>query len=302
MNVLTGIAESHNVRILCAVEAGSRAWGFASPDSDYDVRFIYVRPLTEYIKTSVPRDTIEVCDGDIDASGWDIIKAARLLRKSNPSLMEWLQSPIVYVDRESLLSRFYAEASMHASARAAVHHYISMAKTNFRAYIQGRERVRLKKYLYAVRPILCARHVLDNSNWPPVEFDDLLKISEAPNYVINATFDLLNLKLAGSSELDESTRMPVLDQYLEDALNNWHHEAQELPSSKFPAQEVDKIICDIVYTESITELQMAVAAEKMARFIIGEKPSLAGVQMTDEDFDNYSGLHEFQTANQNRVG
>ena len=91
------IEREQDTRLLFAVESGSRAWGFASPDSDYDVRFVYKRGMREYVRMREQRDVIELpIIGDLDINGWDIVKALTQFRKSNPSLLEWLHSPIVY--------------------------------------------------------------------------------------------------------------------------------------------------------------------------------------------------------------
>ena len=98
---LRRIEEEENIKILLAVESGSRAWGFASPDSDYDVRFIYIRRMEDYLKLEKVRDVIELpMDDVLDMNGWDLQKTLRLLYKSNPTLFEWFSSPIVYQETE----------------------------------------------------------------------------------------------------------------------------------------------------------------------------------------------------------
>ena len=100
---LRKIEEKENVKIIIAVESGSRAQGFASPDSDYDVRFIYVREKADYLKLEGIRDVIEwQLDETLDINGWDIKKALQLLHKSNPTVYEWCASPIVYMEREEI--------------------------------------------------------------------------------------------------------------------------------------------------------------------------------------------------------
>lgn len=103
-NIIGGINEEldkierkEGVRILHAVESGSRAWGFASPDSDYDVRFVYVRPKEDYLRLDEPKDVIEwQLDEVLDINGWDLKKALRQFAKGNVTLFEWSESPIVY--------------------------------------------------------------------------------------------------------------------------------------------------------------------------------------------------------------
>ena len=112
---LAQIEQTQNVRILLAVESGSRAWGFASPDSDYDVRFIYVRPKDAYLRLQKHRDVIELPINDaLDINGWDLTKTLRLLHKSNPTLFEWGASPIVYLETDfaarfkSVMGRYFS--------------------------------------------------------------------------------------------------------------------------------------------------------------------------------------------------
>lgn len=126
------------VKVLYAVESGSRAWGFASADSDYDVRFIYHRPVEAYVRLERPRDVIElpIWEG-IDVSGWDIFKAAALLRKSNPPLIEWLGSPIVYQEDSSVTAVLREQCARHFSRRACGEHYLSMARNNYQGSIRG---------------------------------------------------------------------------------------------------------------------------------------------------------------------
>lgn len=126
---LQQIEKQENVRILHAVESGSRAWGFESPDSDFDVRFIYVRPRDYYLKLEQTRDVLEFPINDLlDVNGWDLQKALRLLHRSNPSVFEWFKSPIVY--RETAFSQeFIPLMENYFSAKSGLYHYLNMAAT-----------------------------------------------------------------------------------------------------------------------------------------------------------------------------
>jgi len=101
---LQRIEQEEGVKIIYACESGSRAWGFPSKDSDYDVRFIYIRPVEWYLSIFEKRDVIErpIISDMLDINGWDLKKALNLFRKSNPPLLEWLQSPIVYLEKGSV--------------------------------------------------------------------------------------------------------------------------------------------------------------------------------------------------------
>eukprot|EP01035_Chromulina_nebulosa_P036120 gene36119-biopygen23716 len=78
------VVRDERVAIPLAIESGSRAWGFASPDSDYDCRFLYLRRRSDYLALWAPRDVIETpLDGLLDVNGWDVAKALRGSRKAS---------------------------------------------------------------------------------------------------------------------------------------------------------------------------------------------------------------------------
>jgi uncharacterized protein len=169
-------AESeHGVRVLYAVESGSRAWGFESPNSDYDVRFIYAHPKEWYISVELEekRDVIEyeIVD-EIDINGWDVRKALRLYWKSNPAFVEWLQSPIVYIERGEFAHRARELMPEIYSIEKGIYHYRSMAKTNYRGYLRA-DMVPLKKYFYVLRPLLSIMWLEKFRRPAPIEFDKL---------------------------------------------------------------------------------------------------------------------------------
>ena len=153
--------EEHCVRILFAIESGSRAWGFASPNSDYDVRFIYMREPQWYqaVDLEERRDVIEYeITDDIDLNGWDARKSLRLYWKSNPGFVEWIQSPITYLERGEFRENALRILPSIYAPEKGIYHYRSMAKTNYRGYLQETI-VPLKKYFYVLRPLLAARWV-----------------------------------------------------------------------------------------------------------------------------------------------
>ena len=144
---LAQIEYEENVRILYAVESGSRAWGFPSSDSDYDVRFIYVRKPEYYLKLEKTRDVIELPINDmLDINGWDLNKTLRLLHSSNPTLFEWMSSPIVYRQTE-FSDRLNPILDKYFSCKSGLHHYFSMAEGNYRNYLKT-DMVKFKKYFY----------------------------------------------------------------------------------------------------------------------------------------------------------
>lgn len=167
---------AQGVRVLFAAESGSRAWGFGSPDSDYDVRFIYAHQPRWYLELSDRRDVIErpLDDQLVDLAGWDVRKALGLLLKSNPALYEWFVSPIVYVDDGVFAARARLLFEEHASARALAAHYWSIARGQWVREIDGRDAVKLKKYFYVIRPLLSLQAVIDRGVPPPMHIDELL--------------------------------------------------------------------------------------------------------------------------------
>ncbi|MBI5015719.1 MAG: nucleotidyltransferase domain-containing protein [Deltaproteobacteria bacterium] len=215
---LSAVENAEGLRVLYACEAGSRAWGFASLDSDYDVRFLYVRPVAWYLSIDDRRDVVErPLRGLLDVTGWDLQKALRLFRKSNPPLLEWLGSPIVYREAGPLAARLRELLPRYYSPRACLHHYLHMARGNFREYLQG-ETVWLKKYLYVLRPLLACRWIEAGRGAVPVRFLDLLGAVSVPERVGEALGELLESKRAGQ-ELDRGPRSPALSQFIEEEID-----------------------------------------------------------------------------------
>ncbi|MDZ4405087.1 nucleotidyltransferase domain-containing protein [Prosthecobacter sp.] len=175
-NALARLETERNVRVLYACESGSRAWGFASHDSDYDVRFLYVHPSDWYLSVEDRRDVIEEpLTDELDVSGWELRKALRLLRKSNPPLLEWLKSPVVY-QHDTVFTREFGELSERFySPRRCFAHYLHMAAGNWRHYLEGREQVSLKKYLYVFRPLLACRWIERSLGQVPMLFNELVE-------------------------------------------------------------------------------------------------------------------------------
>ena len=210
-NKLTEVEQTENVRIILAAESGSRAWGFASPDSDYDVRFIYVRRPEDYIRLRPVRDVIEWQLDDVyDVSGWDLQKTLKLTYESNMSVHEWCSSPIVYRENELAdpLRKLAAECFI---PKKAIYHYISTARNNYKVYLSGDE-VRLKKYFYALRPILAAKWVDDYRTPPPMLFDELVQ-AELRQDMLPVVEELVRVKKA-TPEIGRGPKIPELDAYI----------------------------------------------------------------------------------------
>ncbi|HEY9133122.1 MAG TPA: nucleotidyltransferase domain-containing protein [Dyella sp.] len=162
------------VRVLYAAESGSRAWGFASPDSDYDVRFVYAHPRDWYVSVFEQRDVIErMLPGDLDVSGWDLRKALRLSSKCNLAFNEWFGSPIVYRQDEAFAADIRAVNEACFQPARALYHYLSMARGTYADYL-GSEQVRIKKLFYFLRPILGCRWIEQARTQPPTRFAELV--------------------------------------------------------------------------------------------------------------------------------
>ena len=228
---LRRIEEAENIKILLAVESGSRAWGFASPDSDYDVRFIYIRRLEDYLRLDAIRDVIELPINDVlDINGWDLQKTLRLLHKSNPTLFEWFSSPIVYQKTE--FADKFRDLMMHYfSSKKTLYHYVSMAEGNYREYLKG-DLVRAKKYFYVLRPVLACQWILDRGTPPPMLFSELLK-AELPVELIDVVNQLLELKM-NSPEVKLVKRISEINEYLDESIPSIKRAVRLLEDSLTP--------------------------------------------------------------------
>ncbi|MCX7361303.1 MAG: nucleotidyltransferase domain-containing protein [Alphaproteobacteria bacterium] len=225
---LADIERRFGVEVFHACESGSRAWDFASDDSDYDVRFLYLHPRDWYLSLVEQRDVIETpIEGVYDINGWDLRKALRLAARGNPVLFEWLSSPIRYVERP-LAAGFRELACSVFDPRKAYHHYFSMARGQRRAYLGG-ETVRQKKYFYAVRPLLACLHLLEHGGIVPMRFFELIDSVAVPKAVREALAELLRAKRQ-ASEAAESGRLPVLDAWIDETIAALHtHQPDSAP-------------------------------------------------------------------------
>jgi uncharacterized protein len=168
---LRAIAASHDVVFLYAVESGSRAYGFDSSDSDYDIRGIYVQPKEKYLRIDEAKDEIRITEGDKDYVFWDIRKALRLLVASNPSMLDWLTSPIIYRSLDGWISKFCDLSKHYWMPVKYFHANYHLAKGHYRKYIVGKDTVEAKVYLYTLRALAACRHVCKAQLPPRVDFD-----------------------------------------------------------------------------------------------------------------------------------
>ena len=185
---LASVEQEHGVRVVWAVESGSRAWGFPSPDSDYDCRFVYVRPSARYLDPWLPRDVVETpLDAVLDVNGWDLRKALQLMVRGNATVVEWLRSPIVYRGVERVRDQLLRLA----------------------------EEVRLKGLLYALRPAAALHwyRVHPDAPLPPMRLQDLLAQAPPAADVVQAVDDLVARK-ASAREVGTGRVPPTVRQFV----------------------------------------------------------------------------------------
>ncbi len=243
---LKQIEQEEGVRILYACESGSRAWGFPSKDSDYDVRFIYVRPVNWYLSIVEKRDVIERPISDLlDINGWDLKKALNLFRKSNPPLLEWLQSPIPYLEQFSVTEKIRQLSPLTFSPRSTMYHYLHMAKGNLRAYLQG-DFVKIKKYFYVLRPILACGWIEKYGSMPPMEFEELVE-QMLPDSILKKEIYTLLARKKASVELDLEPKISVINDFLERQIAYFEETAKHISvSGEQQDQALDDLFRDVL--------------------------------------------------------
>jgi predicted nucleotidyltransferase len=248
--LLDGVEARHGVRVLMAVESGSRAWGFASPDSDFDVRFVYQEPLDRVVRLFPGRDVIEEMtpyhpDGTgvpIDLVGWSLPKALRLAAASNPQLTEWAAGTVTYRADPDFLGELRRLTSQ-ASPRVLAHHYRGLAKKTVIDYLAGPGEPRGKKYLYAVRSLLAANWMLDHptpGSAPPVRFDRLREETRVSEPVETAISALLDWKVR-LGEGEAHRRFPVLDRWIWSDLTRLEAEVPRLPDPVVDREVAERV-------------------------------------------------------------
>lgn len=224
LQTLHELEQSENIKILYACESGSRAWGFASPDSDFDVRFVYAKSVDHYLSIAETTDVAGLPVNEVlDIGGWDIKKALKLFLKFNAPLYEWLQSPIVYRGDTPFAQELRNLMSDYFSPKASANHYLSMANNTLRDDLQG-EQVKLKRYFYALRPALACLWIVEKQQVPPMEFEPLrVMLTNEP--IQDSIDELLDLK----KDAEEKAFIKPIA-----LLNNWLTETLEYCKERLP--------------------------------------------------------------------
>lgn len=244
---IDSLEKEHNINVLYACESGSRAWGFPSADSDFDVRFVYVRDKNWYLRVDheFRRDVVEQPINDLlDINGWDLKKALKLLRKSNPALIEWFNSPIVYKQNQAFTAAFKALIPETYSPRSCFYHYSHMASGNFREYLQG-DTVRIKKYFYVLRPLLAMRWIELKLGVVPMEFETLVNKLVEDGELKSAIRKLLEDKRKGF-ESAYLPRIEVISDFIETELARFKDKAQEQTKIETDFSNLNPFFLDVL--------------------------------------------------------
>ena len=281
---LDAIEKQYDVQILLAVESGSRAWGFASPDSDYDVRFIYVHRPEEYLRIGTMNDVIEwQLDEVLDINGWDLRKALLAFGKGNPNVMEWANSPIVY--RKAAEWDGLKEAAMHYfSEKSALCHYYGTANRTLQEYLTG-DVIRYKMYFYALRPLLCCRWIERYHTVPPMEFAKLLTMFREPDEVLTqelyaAIAELLTRK-AETEEKDLNPQMPVIISFIREECVRQKQISEAAPDDhRHDVEELNEAFRNLLAGRELFQEQTSIVLEALdIRFSVCKVTDYSGIDL-----------------------
>ncbi len=236
---LSDLEKNQGIKILLACETGSRAWGFPSPDSDFDVRIIYVHDKNWYLSLAEEKDTIEYFfeNNEIDISGWDLRKCLRLLWKSNPPILERIQSPIIYKVDQGFLTGINAIARTTYSRIATIHHYLSMAKKTFEEVVTTEE-YKLKKFFYALRASVACLWILEKEEIPPIEFGKMLTGLTLPDTITLRIRELITIKATISEKYYHKGEQELIA-FMRNCIERADNESLRLPSSKGQMSDVN---------------------------------------------------------------
>ena len=232
----------YNIEILLAVESGSRAWGFASPDSDYDIRFIYRHSKDWYLTPWDKDETITfMTEDDLDGSGWDLHKTFHLLLKSNAALLSWFYSPIVYIENKSFTKLFKPLADQCFSPIAVSFHYLSMSKK----YLEScrNDEVKLKSYFYCLRTALSGKWITEKKTVPPVLFSDLLVLADLAMRI--KIENLIALKATKGESYFHPNDWELFE-FMESQISENEEKAKSLSGSKADKAQMEKVFREII--------------------------------------------------------
>lgn len=249
---LDAIVREHEVAIPIAVESGSRAWGFPSPDSDYDCRFVFVRAESAYLSLRPPRDVIETpLVGELDVNGWDLAKALKLMLKGNAVILEWLRSPVVYRGDAGFRDSLLDLAQRHADRRLIGRHYLHLGERQRRTYFGDGKSIAVKKLFYALRPAAALRwmRVHEREAVPPMHFPTLMAECDPPAAVAAMAAELIERK-AATRELGEGPLPQVIADFVADEFD---HARALFEGGAVRAAEASWAECDAFFRRVVRE-------------------------------------------------
>lgn len=229
---LNKIEQEQQIKILLACETGSRAWGFPSPDSDFDVRIIYCHTKDWYLSLTEPKDSIDLMfdDNVIDITGWDLRKTLRLLLKSNASVLERIQSPIIYKQDEAFVREINELSPQFYARIATIYHYLGLAKKCF-ADIEKQPEFKLKKFFYALRAAVNCIWILEREEVPPIVFQEALAGIEIDSNLVARINELIALKATKSEAYFHSGEAELI-KFIKKSIKRTQRESTALPASK----------------------------------------------------------------------
>jgi uncharacterized protein len=248
MDKLDLIQKKNNIKILYAVESGSRGWGFASKDSDYDVRFIYIHPTDWYLSVEEKIDFIEVPINDLlDINGWDLRKALLQYKKSNPTFMEWLSSPIVYMENVNTAQKLRYLLVDYFSPVHTLYHYLHIARNKYEE-VMSTDQVKIKRYFYILRPILACMWIEKNNTMPPMEFSKLIADQQLDLSLVSEIQKLLEKKTAGL-EIDVEPKSTVIIDFLGSKISHY----EEYLKTAHKGKSSDYTALNILFREALRD-------------------------------------------------
>lgn len=242
---LNDLEINNGITILFACESGSRAWGFSSIDSDYDIRFIYTRKLSDYIAINDKPDTLEFPIVDnLDFSGWDLKKFLKHIYKSNGVMFEWLQSPIIYYEKNNFIADNLSLSETYFRAKPTLSHYIGLTKRTF-LEIKDTDKVNIKRYFYAIRPILAAKYIAANNGLPPMNIQNLLDKTDG---ISSLRINIENLMIEKEKQKEAFLipRITEIDRFIEDEIANITDIANKLPDHKLSSDLIDDYFFNVL--------------------------------------------------------
>lgn len=236
---LQRMEEEMDIKILFACESGSRAWGFHSPDSDYDVRFVYMHKKERYLEIEDLKDFIEFPKDEVlDIVGYDLRKMLKLFRSSNAKIFEWIQSPVLYRKEDDFLKNIKSLAGDYFSPKAGLYHYLGLCRNTFDNHLQS-EKIKLKKYFYAFRPLLAARWIVKYNACPPMDFETLRTMVD--DIEIDQRIELLLKQKAGVAESFLMSSDPFLQSYIKQQIGETETYAKQLESRDMPVDPLNML-------------------------------------------------------------